>query len=367
MQLARETGLSKPTVSAALVTLEGAGLVRIAGAESGRPGPAATIYEADPTAGYVMGVDIGRSWLRVAVADLAGQVVARNDSRNRARGASALVSEVSELATATAAAVGLAVADLTLCVVGSPGVVDPETGRLRLASNIPGAHRPELIEGLHASLGQRVVIENDINLAAVGEHVFGRARGLSNFVLLSIGTGVGMGIVIHNQLYRGATGAAGEASFLPFGEAPLDDLAASAPHTRAGLLEDAVSAGAVLRLAKQAGLTTVRRAKDVFDLARAGDAKALGVVETEGRRIGVLVTVAAAMFDPEVVIIAGGLGLSLEAMRPALEATTRRLSPLVPPVAESELGDAGVMLGAVATALRPAREHIFEVRVGTSA
>jgi predicted NBD/HSP70 family sugar kinase len=365
-QLARDSGLSKPTVSAALASLERSGLVRSVGSEIGRPGPAALLYEANATAGYVMGVDIGRTWLRVAIADLAGTVAARKDSRNRARSADALVRMIGEVAGATAAEIGLGVGDLTLVVVGSPGVFDPKTRVLKFAPNIPGSRRPGLVHGLRSVFGPNLIIENDINLAAVGEHVFGRARGVANFVLLSIGTGIGMGIVIDHELYRGAHGAAGEASYLPFGEQPLDDLAASDPRTRGGLLDDAASAGGVVRHAKSAGLTKVKQAKDVFDLARAGNAKALRVVETEARRIGVTVTVAAALFDPELVVVSGGLGMSLEVMRPAIEATVRRLSPLTPEIAEGELGDAAIVLGAVATALQPARERVFELRLRAS-
>lgn len=365
-QLARDSGLSKPTVSAALAALERSGLVRSVGSQMGRPGPAALLYEANPTAGYVMGVDIGRTWLRVAVADLAGTVVARKDARNRARSADALVRMIGEVAGATAAEVRLGVGDLTLVVVGSPGVFDPKTRVLKFAPNIPGSRRPGLVHGLRSLFGPNLIIENDINLAAVGEHVFGRARGVASFVLLSIGTGIGMGIVINHELYRGANGAAGEASYLPFGEQPLDDLAASDPRSRGGLLDDAASAGGVVRHAKAAGLTKVKQAKEVFDLARGGDATALGVVETEARRIGVTVTVAAALFDPELIVISGGLGMSLEVMRPAIEATVQRLSPLKPTIAEGELGDAAIVLGAVATALQPARERVFERRLRAS-
>src|SRR3954468_764542 len=97
-QLARETSLSKPTVSQALASLERAGLVRELGRFTPARGRTAVLYGADPTAAYVVGVDIGRSWLRVAVADLAGRVVQRRDERNRARSAPALVRSVSEVA-----------------------------------------------------------------------------------------------------------------------------------------------------------------------------------------------------------------------------------------------------------------------------
>src|SRR3954470_19979205 len=96
-QLARIAGLSKPTVSQALANLEAAGLVRRVGPASPSMGRTAMLYEADPTAGYVLGVDIGRSWMRVAAAALSGEIVARRDEPNRARGATALVGAVGKV------------------------------------------------------------------------------------------------------------------------------------------------------------------------------------------------------------------------------------------------------------------------------
>src|SRR3954470_10145650 len=93
-QLARETGLSKPTVSQGLANLERAGLVRELGRVSPARGRTAVLYGPDPTAAYVVGIDIGRSWLRLAVADLSGRIVARRDARNSARSAAGLVREV---------------------------------------------------------------------------------------------------------------------------------------------------------------------------------------------------------------------------------------------------------------------------------
>src|SRR4051812_26631654 len=106
-QLARETGLSKPTVSLALGNLERAGLVRPLGTVSGARGRTAVLYGIDPSAGHVMGIDIGRAWMRVAVADLDAQIVARRDVRNRARSAAALVREVSAVAHALIGEAGI--------------------------------------------------------------------------------------------------------------------------------------------------------------------------------------------------------------------------------------------------------------------
>lgn len=119
-QVAKDTGLSKPTVSQALLALEAAGLARATGHTSTGTGRSAVLYEADPTAGYVLGVDIGREHIRVAVSDLGRTVVARRDARNTARSGSALVASVGRLAREIVAEAGLTDADIVVRVLAPP-------------------------------------------------------------------------------------------------------------------------------------------------------------------------------------------------------------------------------------------------------
>src|SRR6476469_2655865 len=121
-QLARDTGLSKPTVSQALAELESAGLVRPVGPAAPSRGRTALLYEPDPTAGYVIGIDIGRAWIRVAVANLAGETIARRDTANRARTAAAVVRAVAREARAAVTEAGIGWKRVVHTVVGSPGV-----------------------------------------------------------------------------------------------------------------------------------------------------------------------------------------------------------------------------------------------------
>src|SRR5262245_14446028 len=214
-ELAKASGLSKPTVSAALAGLEEAGLVQLVGSLSGRPGPTTAIYDVNVRAGVVAGVDIGRHWVRLAIADLRGEFIARRDIRNSARSAVDLVRRVRTLAHKVADDAGIDWAAVDYAVIGSPGVLNAATGRRDYAPNLPGWGRSGLVGQLRDALEIESAIENDINLAAVGELTYGAGVGVRNFVLFSIGTGVGMGIVINGELYGGSTGAAGEVSFLP--------------------------------------------------------------------------------------------------------------------------------------------------------
>src|SRR3954449_12271760 len=278
-QLARETGLSKPTVSQALAELEAAGLVRAVGPSAPARGRTAMLYEPDPTAGYVVGIDIGRAWIRVAVADLAGAIRARSDTRNRARTAGAVVRSAAREARAAVKQAGIGWKRVVHTVVGSPGVFDPATGRLWHAPNLPDWSKPGLAAELRDALTPSMTIDNDANLAAVGERDFGRGRDARSFVYLELGTGLGIGIVIDGEIYRGARGAAGEVGYIPW-----PDEGASARSER-GRLEEATSAAAVVTSAREAGMRGELTAKAVFDAARGGNTKALRAIDGEAVRI----------------------------------------------------------------------------------
>src|SRR3954470_14765796 len=360
-QLARAAGLSKPTVSQALAKLESAGLVRLAGPATPSLGRTAMLYEFDPTAGYVVGIDIGRAWIRIAAADLSGTIVARRDERNRERSATALVRTVSAVAHGVVAAAGLTWEHVAHTVVGGPGVFDPESDRLLHAPNLPGWSRPGLMSSLREALPPSVALDNDANLAAVGERSYGSGRDARTFVYVSVGTGIGMGIIIDGSLYRGAHGAAGEVGYLPLAGEDEDARADRDARLR-GILEAAASADAVVRTAKRLGMAGASSAKRVFAAARAGDKLALAAVEAEGERLALVVGTVAAILDPEFVLLGGGVGSNIDLLRPPLERRLAELTPLAPQITEGRLGQDAIVLGAVASALDTARELVFQRR-----
>ncbi|MDP9483392.1 MAG: ROK family protein, partial [Chloroflexota bacterium] len=239
-QIARDSDLSKPTVSQALAELLAAGLVRGAGRTSGRRGPSAVLYELNPRAGWVVGLDVGRDFVRAAIANLSGDIVARRDERARVRSQRALISQIGEVSHALAAEAGVKWKQVTFATVGSPGVFDPATGHMALAHALPGWGRSGLAEAVQDELGTKVAFENDVNLAALGEQWLGSGKEVQNFAYLHVGTGVGVGLVLRGELYRGATGAAGEVGYLPIEGDPRDPLL-----RRRGALDTAAGASGV--------------------------------------------------------------------------------------------------------------------------
>jgi predicted NBD/HSP70 family sugar kinase len=357
-QLADATGLSKPTISLALADLERCGLVRHVGQRTGNSGRAALLYEMRPDAGWVVGVDVGRSWLRIALANLAGEVVLRRQERSQSREARRLVAQIGALASGMAKEAGLSRDDITYTVVGSPGVVDQGSGAMRLAPNLGGWSGPGVIDALKEQLGTALVVENDINLAALGEQAHGLGKGIANFVFVSIGTGIGMGIVIGGQLYRGARGAAGEIGFLPLGEG--DRSAEETAKRRHGLLESVASADAVVATAKRLGMSGRLTAKSVFEAARQRDKTALAAVRVEAEHLAGAVAAITAVLDPELVVLGGGIGRNGDLLIAPMEKRLHKLLRLPPPpLMVSAIGDDAVVLGALAIALSRARETVF--------
>jgi predicted NBD/HSP70 family sugar kinase len=361
-QLAEATGLSKPTISLALVSLEGSGLVRHVGQRSGSSGRAALLYEMRPEAGWVIGVDVGRSWLRIALANLAGEVVLRRQERSQSRDAKKLVAQIGNLVSTLPVEAGLSYQDVTYTVIGSPGVVDERSGAMRLAGNLSGWNGSSVLEALRDRLGSPLAVENDINLAALGEQAHGLGKGVPNFVFISVGTGIGMGIVLNGQLHRGARGAAGEIGFLPLGAA---EPAVDEPSQRTrGSLERVAAADAVVANARRLGMRNVVSAKQVFESTRDND-KALAAVLVEAEHLARAVAAITAVLDPELVVLGGGIGRNGDLLIAPMSKRLEKLLPLgPPPLMVSTLGEDAVVLGALAIALARAREHVFARAMG---
>ncbi|MGW2014259.1 ROK family transcriptional regulator [Streptomyces sp. NPDC001927] len=350
-QLARTTGLSKPTVSSALASLEQAGLVREAGVHTPERGRTAVLYAPDPTAGYALGIDIGRAWLRVALADLDGTVVARTEVRNQARTSGPMADLVVATARELVGSSGVAPATIVQAVAGTPGVYDEELRRVRFAGNLPGWGRPGLFDRMREGLGLPLAVHNDANLAALGEYTVGVGAGSRLFVYLMIGTGLGMGVVSEGRLFTGAHGGAGEIGFMPW------------PGRQGpGTLEGLVAGDAVVAAAKDRGMTGDLSAKDVFDAARSGDPAAVEAVELEGERLAHTVAAVSAVLDPDLVVLGGGIGHSADLLLRTVRSALRSLTPIRPRVAASTLGEDAVLHGALAIALDTARDVVFERR-----
>lgn len=364
-RIARLTGLSKPTVSSVMQDLEACGLVRERGRDTGNVGRPSTFYEVNPKAGYVLGIDVGGTKIRAGIADLFGEVAAETTERTTHQSGSAVVRQIARLARKLVSRSGLDADLIRAAGVGVPGVFDPAADRVSSAPNLPALSELAITEALVRALGIPVLIDNDVNLAAVGERWRGVAREQDNFVAISIGTGVGMGIVVNGEIYRGTRGAAGEIDFLPIGADPFD------PDRRHGPLEAAVTGPAMLDRLRQRleARADPSFAPDdgvaaIFEAAARGDAVAIALVEEEARTVALAIAAVASVLDPQFVVLGGGIGSNPVLLEPVRRYVSR-LFPRPLDIRTSALGDRAAFYGAVGAGLRVARQQLLaEVGAG---
>ncbi len=340
-ELARVSGLSKPTVSLALDNVERAGLVRIAGQRTGVPGRSARLYEIRPDAGLVLGLDIGHDYVRGAIADLSGEIRARQSLRAHATSVRGRVAELVGLADLLCENAGVSRPAITQTVIGSPGVYDPRRNAMKLTGGLRGWDRPAALAGLREAFGPSLVMENDVDAAALAERALGHGREVDHFAFVHIGTGIGMGLVLGGQLLRGAHGVAGEIAFMPLsGGAGTDEQEVR----KRGTLEASASASGVVRAARRGGMRGPVSARRVFAAASGGDRLAITVVAEEARLIAKTICAVVTVVDPDLIVLGGGIGRA-----PGFaEAVTRELegiTPVMPAIRVSALGTDAVVDG----------------------
>ncbi|OKI04621.1 sugar kinase [Streptomyces sp. CB02923] len=357
-QIGELTGLSKPTASQLLGRLEAAGLVRTTGNVTGRPGPNAQLYEVNPDAAYVAALSVDQSGITAAVADVTGRVLGEERVGTDAVDEDAPRKTAQVVAAAVDGALakaGLARERLHGAVIGTPGALDPQTGVLRYAPHLPGWHSRTLKEELTGVLGVPIVIENDVNLAAVAEQHDGSAQDFDDFVLVWADEGVGAAIVLGGQLLRGATGGAGEIGYMPLPDAPLSrggDLSAARPDAGGGF-QRLVGSPSVVELAREYGVEDAR----TVDEAMADD----GVRAEVARRLTTGLAAVVAVVDPRLVVLSGEVAQAGgEALRELVEEEFTGLALPRPELRISNIEGQPILIGALRTALAEARNSVFD-------
>ncbi|BFV56882.1 ROK family transcriptional regulator [Kitasatospora sp. CMC57] len=355
-QIGSLTGLSKPTASQLLGRLESAGLVLPVGTTAGGPGPNAQLYQVNPAAGYVAGLDVTTTHVRTAVADITGTTLAEALTPTKGWPAAETVRRTAEALAGTAREAGLTPGDLHGIVVGVPGALDPASGKLRYASHLPGWHSPKLLAELETALGAPVTIENDVNLAAVAEQAFGAAQGCEDFVMLWAEEGLGAAIVLAGRLHRGFTGGAGEVGYMPVPGAPV---VYNVRRKNSGGFQELAGAEAVLSLARQHGLggsTTEAAVAGALETPGAGDEFLAELAE----RLAVGLASIVAVVDPELVVLSGGtVTAGGDRLRASVQDALARISIPRPEVRSSTVPGSPVLHGALQRALASARESVF--------
>jgi glucokinase-like ROK family protein len=352
-EIARRTGLSRTTVSSLVADLVERGLVsergdvEHPGAQGGRPG---VLLALNPSAGVAIGIDFGHSHLRVAVSDLAHTVLAEAEQE---MDVDASASDGLAAATALVERV-LAEADVERDRVlgvgmGLPGPIDDRTGMVGSTAILPGWVGVSAAEEMEDRLGLPVHVDNDANLGARAEALYGAGRDTSDMVYLKVASGIGAGILIGGRIHRGHAGTAGEIGhslIAPDGHVCrcgnrgcLETLAATP-----GLLEQ-------LRRTHGGGLTI----HDVIALARDGDPVCARVISDAGHWIGLTLAGLCNLLNPARIVVGGELSAAGELLIDPLRASLQ--GHVIPAAGENvevvtgELGERAEVLGALALAI----------------
>jgi predicted NBD/HSP70 family sugar kinase len=215
---------------------------------------------------------------------------------------------------------------------------------MKLTGGLRGWDRPSALAGLREAFGPSLVMENDVDAAALAERALGHGREVDHFAFVHIGTGIGMGLIIGGQLLRGAHGVAGEIAFLPLsGGSGADEQEAR----KRGTLEAAASASGVVRAARRGGMRGPVSARRVFEAAAGGDERAMAVVAEEARLVAQTICAVITVVDPDLIVLGGGIGRA-PGFAEAVGAELEPIAPVMPAIRVSALGTDAVVDGCLA-------------------
>jgi predicted NBD/HSP70 family sugar kinase len=405
-QLGERTGLSKVTASQLLGRLEERGLVEVAGELAGGRGPNAALYAVVPSSAYVAGLHVEQDVVSAGVADVTGRVV--SEISVDPNGSADPVELVRGAVGTACGAAGISPESLRAFVIGTPGVLDPRTGDLRLVVNLPAWHEG-VHEALSADLGRPVTIENDVNLAAMAERAIGAAQDIEDFVLVWIGVGLGLATVLGGRLHRGVGGAAGEIGYLPV---PGAKLPTDLDHPATGAFQSLVGAQAVVPLAAAYGFVAstaggaVRAAVEAagsdaadgnaassdevaqasspddrepvgiappglrirsmssdappFGFVPAGSGRGAEFLDELASRVATGVAAVSVVLDPGLVVLGGEVGLAGgEALASRVAIEVGRICPARPRVVPTGVSGGPVLRGAILAAVDRARAELL--------
>lgn len=367
--LARVTGLSRSTISGIVSELITDGLVvdrdetRGAGSQGGRPG---ALLSLDRAAGTALAIDFGHTHLRVALADLSADILGERQIQIDVDGsASEALDAAARLSLEVLADVGLGTESLIGVAMGLPGPIDSSTGAVGSSVILPDwvglQPAQELVRRLGANVG--VIVDNDANLATLGEARFGAGVGARDLVYVKVASGIGAGILLGGRLHRGAAGSAGE-----LGHVLHDPEGEICRCGNRGCLETVAGAATLLRLLHRRhgdDLTT----QDLVELAVSGDVGARRVLVDAGRAIGRSLADLCNVLGPERLVIGGDLGGTDSAVLDGIRESLGRFA--LPAVVSSvrlvggELGGRAELLGGLSLVIGDT-ERISSVRMGAA-
>jgi len=306
---------------------------------------------------FSIGVDLGGTNLRIAAVSVQGELLEKVSLGTKvALGRDHVIGEMCEAIQRLSEKYG-ETGKLLGVGIGVPGLIDMQTGMMRRAVNLPGWEKYPVSAEIERRLGARVVLENDARVAALGEQWLGAARGIPNMAVITLGTGIGGGIVLGGKIWHGMNGMAGE-----FGHVTIEPAGRPCPCGNRGCAEQYASASAVLRSAREAigsgeapslalaaSTDAEFGAQSIYNLAIQGDEQARRIFRDFGRSLGLLLAGLVNILNLEMYVIGGGVSSAWDAYAPSMFEELRERSlvyvataPADPLIVDSLRKDEGV-------------------------
>lgn len=355
--LVRLSGLSAPTVSSAVAHLESLDLVEKLGDGESSGGRPPEMLRFNANYGYVAGVDIGGTRLRMVLADLNGRIVTQwaTQFTERQRAPKAVCVLIHDGLKRMCQEASTSLKKVLHITVGAPGVTNVDSGIVLSAPNLRDWNHVPLRAMIEQETGAATTVENDTNLAAIGEHWHGSAVGVEDFIFIALGTGVGAGIFLRGRLHHGANWSAGEIGYAAVNGRPRQVLKVSTT----GQMEQSIGGLGIesewqrlLARERRSSLGELAklRATEIFDLAVDGDRLASQIVLRAAQILADGIVEMSLVLDPEVVILGGGIGQHPELCR-VTEKLMVRNEFARPQVRSSSLGTQAQLHGAISLSL----------------
>jgi len=357
--LEKVTGLARPTISALVSELISADLVREIGYGNSKGGKKPILLEFNKSFGFIAALDLGAVKYLTALFDLNGNIIdeIRIDLENElwadeilSKAISTLKQIIDDNKLTDKRLIGIGIA--------SPGAINPDTGKISIAPNIKGLDELDVIKIVKQSFDAPIFIDSSFKLAALGEKKQEYAKNSKVLMFVDYGIGIGLGVVIDNKIFRGATYAGGEIGYLYIPGEP--DPVNMADPKKFGYFENTTSGLAYAKLAQEkikAGIKSIMldevggnlkkiSAKTVFDCAKKGDLLANEIIDQILQRFAIGVANAVILFNPDLLIIGGGISRAGDILLEPLKKEISKLVPITPQIMITKIEDRAPIIGA---------------------
>ena len=370
-ELARQLGISRSAVTTIINDLMATGAIQESAQKTGTSGRPRTLLEIVPEAGYVAGIDMGATHLRILISNFGAQVIGEKEIPfDVTQNPKICLEKADALLRDLLEDVGLTLVQLSSIGFGVPGPISSDTGIVIAPPIMPGWDEFPIRKRLEELWGLPISVNNDAKLGALGEWAYGAGRNVMDLAYIKVGKGIGAGLLINGQIYSGSTGSAGE-----IGHLTIDEKGPICTCGNRGCLEALSGGGAIAQQAKNAikekKNTQLREispenisAKDVAFAAQRGDLLAQQIIEEAGEHLGVAIAGLINIFNPSMIIVGGGVAQIGDLLLEPIRETVKERSVLAVAtevrITTALLGRRSTSMGAIAQALISALYKITE-------